>query len=60
LRYVFTPDAKPGYLIFDLIFFFGMAAFSGFMLAHLGLLAPVRGQITYYFDRNGRMIRMED
>jgi hypothetical protein len=60
LRYVFTPDAKPGYLFFDLIFFFGMAAFSGFMLAHLGLLAPARRQITYYFDRNGRAIRMED
>jgi hypothetical protein len=60
LRYIFTPDAKPGYLIFDLIFFFGMAAFSGFMLAHIGLLAPVRGQIRYYFDRNGRVIRMED
>lgn len=60
LRYVFTPDAKPGYLIFDLIFFFGMAAFSGLMLAHFGLLAPMRRQITYYLDRNGRVMRTED
>jgi hypothetical protein len=60
LRYVFTPDARPGYLFFDLIFFIGMAAFSGFMLAHVGILGPFRRQITYYFDRNGRVIRMED
>jgi hypothetical protein len=60
LRYVFTSDAKPAYLIFDLIFFLGMAAFSLAMLAHKGLLGPVRRQITYYFDRNGRTIRIED
>jgi hypothetical protein len=60
LRYVFTSDAKPAYLIFDLIFFLGMAAFSGFMLAHIGLLGPARRQITYYFDRNGRVIQTED
>jgi hypothetical protein len=60
LRYVFTSDVKPAYLIFDLIFFFGMAAFGLSMLAHIGLLGPVRRQITYYFDRNGRVIRMED
>ena len=59
-RYIFTPDVKPAYLIFDLIFFIGMAAFSMFMLAHIGLLSPVRRQITYYFDRNGRMIRTDD
>jgi hypothetical protein len=60
LRYVFTPDAKPAYLINDLIFFGGMAAFSIFMLAHIGLLRPLRRQITYYFDRNSRAIRTED
>ena len=60
LRYVFTPDAKPGYLIFDLIFFAGMAAFSIFMLAHIGLLAPIRRQITYYFDRNSQAIRTDN
>ena len=30
------------------------------MLAHIGLLTPVRRQITYYFDRNGQAIRTED
>lgn len=60
LRYVFTPDAKPAYLVFDLIFFAGMAAFSIFMLAHIGLLGPIRRQIAYYFDRNSTAIRTED
>ena len=59
-RYVFTPDVKPAYLIFDLIFFTGMATFSLAMLAHVGMLRPVRRQITYYFDRNGRVIRTEE
>lgn len=60
LRYVFTPDAQAGYLLLDLIFFVGMAAFSVFMLAHIGLLAPLRKQITNYFDRNSVAIRTED
>src|SRR4030095_14443741 len=60
LRYVFTPDAKPGYLILDLIFFAGMALFSIFMLAHIGILGPIRRRIAYYFDRNGQVIRMEN
>ena len=60
LRYVFTPDANPAYLIYDLIFFTGMAAFSLIMLANIGLLAPIRRQLTYYFDRNSIAIRTED
>jgi hypothetical protein len=60
LRYVFTPDAKGGYLMLDIIFFAGMTAFSGFMLAHIGLLAPLRNRLTYYFDRNSVAIRTED
>jgi hypothetical protein len=60
LRYVFTPDVKLSYLIFDIIFFAGMAAFALFMMAHVGLLAPIRRQIAYYFDRNGQAIRTED
>lgn len=60
LRYVFTPDARPAYLIYDLIFFAGMAAFSIFMLAHIGLLGPIRRRITYYFDMNSTAIRTED
>ena len=60
LRYVFTPDAQPGYLILDLIFFAVMTAFSVFMLAHIGLLAPLRKRFTNYFDRNSVAIRSED
>ena len=60
LRYVFTPDANPSYLIFDLIFFIGMALFSLFMLAHVGLLGPIRRQIAYTFDRNSTAIRTEN
>ena len=60
LRYVFTPDAKGGYLLLDVIFFAGMTAFSAFMLAHIGLLRPLRRQITNYFDRNSVAIRTED
>jgi len=60
LRYVFTPDAKPGYLIYDLIFFAAMTAFTIFMLAHIGLLAPLRLRLTNYFDRNSKAIRTEE
>lgn len=59
-RYVFTPDAKPIYLINDLIFFAAMTAFSIFMLAHIGLLRPLRMWIANYFDRNSTAIRGED
>ena len=59
-RYVFTPDVKPAYLIFDLIFFAGMAAFSIFMLAHKRVLWPIRRTITYSFDRNSRAIRTDN
>src|SRR5215216_3987622 len=59
-RYVFTPDAKDIFLINDLIFFAVMTAFSIFMLAHIGLLAPLRTRLTYYFDRNSVAIRSED
>jgi len=60
LRYVFTADAKSVYLINDLIFFGAMAAFSVFMLAHIGLLAPFRRRLTNYFDRNSKAIRTDD
>ncbi len=59
-RYVFVPDANAGYLINDLIFFAVMAAFSLFMLAHIGLLAPLRTRLTNYFDKNSVSIRSED
>ena len=58
-RYVFRP-ADPGYLWRDLLFFFAMAAVSIFMLAHIGLLEPLRKQITNYFDRNSKAIRTQN
>jgi hypothetical protein len=58
-RYVFTV-ANPGYLWTDLLFFIAMASFGYLMLAHIGLLSPLRRQLTNYFDRNSRMIRTED
>jgi hypothetical protein len=58
-RYVFT-QANQDYLFTDLIFFFMMAIFGYLMLAHKGLLAPLRRQLTNYFDRNSKVIRLED
>jgi hypothetical membrane protein len=58
-RYVFTP-ANQDYLVTDLIFFFMMASFGYLMLAHTGLLEPLRRSLTYYFDRNSTVIRTED
>lgn len=55
-RYVFTPDAQSAYLLYDLFFFGGMAVVSVFMLAHLGLLSPVRTRVTTTFDRNRQVI----
>lgn len=58
-RYVFTV-ANPDYLFTDLVFFLVMAAFGYLMLAHIGLLAPLRTQLTNYFDRNSKVIRLEE
>ncbi len=58
-RYVFTV-ANQGYLWTDVLFFLTMATFGYLMLAHIGLLSPLRRQLTSYFDRNSRVIRMED
>jgi hypothetical protein len=58
-RYVFTV-ANPGYLWTDLLFFFAMATFGYLMLAHIGILSPLRTQLTHYFDRNSKVIRTED
>jgi hypothetical protein len=59
-RYVFTGTANTSYLWRDLLFFLAMAIFSFYMLAHFGLLAPLRMRLTNYFDRNSKMIRTED
>ena len=58
-RYVFT-DADPSFLWKDIVFFFAMAVFSILMLAHIGILEPLRTQFTNYFDRNSTSIRMKD
>ena len=55
-RYVFTPTAIVAFLWKDLLFLFSMSAFSIFMLAHFGILAPVRASLTKLFDRYARAI----
>jgi hypothetical protein len=58
-RYVFT-DGDSSFLWKDIFFFFAMAVFSVLMLAHLGILAPLRTQFTNYFDQNSKSIRTHD
>jgi hypothetical protein len=58
-RYVFTT-ANTTYLWKDLLFFILMAVFAYLMLAHIGLLKPLRMQLTTYFDRNSKVIRTEN
>jgi hypothetical protein len=58
-RYVFT-EGNQSYLLADLIFFFVMATFGYLMLAHIGLLSPLRSWLTNYFDKNSKVIRTED
>ena len=58
-RYVFT-EANSTYLWKDLLFFLALAGFGYLMLAHMGLLSPLRMQLTNYFDRNSKIIRSED
>ncbi len=61
LRYVFdTEKVHPGFLWKDLTFFFMMMVVSISMLAHWGILEPLRTRITNYFDRNSVAIRTED
>jgi len=59
-RYVFTATAKPTYLWEDLLFFLVMGGFGYLMLAHMGLLTPLRTRLTNYFDRNSKVIRTEE
>ncbi len=58
-RYVFV-GGKSIYILGDLFFLFGMSAFSILMLAHVGLLDPLRTHFTNYFDRNSVSIRTQD
>jgi hypothetical protein len=58
-RYVFV-GGNSIYILGDLIFLFGMSGFSILMLAHVGLLDPLRKRFTNYFDRNSISIRTQD
>jgi hypothetical protein len=58
-RYIFTSDAKPAYLLGDLIFFGAILTFSILMLAHFGILTPLRKKLTRFFDKNGIAFRAE-
>jgi len=58
-RYVFVGGSSI-YIIGDLIFLFGMSGFSIMMLAHVGLLDPLRTRFTSYFDQNSVSIRTQD
>jgi hypothetical protein len=60
-RYVFdTVDVNVGFLWKDLMFFFMMSSVSVSMLAHWGLLEPLRGRLTRYFDRRSTTMRSQD
>lgn len=59
-RYVFSGTADTSFLWKDLLFFLAMTGFSGLMLAHIGILDPLRTQLTNYFDRNSKTIRTQD
>jgi hypothetical protein len=60
-RYVFdTAGVKPSFLWKDVVFFLYMTTVSLAMLTHLGILTPLRRQITTYFDRNSTSIRSND
>jgi hypothetical protein len=58
-RYVFTSSVKPDYLWKDLFFFFTMGMFAFLMLAHIGILKPLRLRLAGYFDRNSKVIRTD-
>ena len=56
-RYIFTSVVNPVYLWGDLFFFIGMIITSSLMLAHRGLLNPLRKKISAFFDENSKVIR---
>jgi hypothetical protein len=60
-RYVFdTENLNAGFLWEDLVFFFMMSSVSVSMLAHWGILEPLRKQLTNFFDRRGKIMRSQD
>jgi len=58
-RYVFAAG-NPTYLWKDILFFLAMGGFAFLMLAHIGLLTPLRTRLTSYFDRNSKVIRTDN
>ena len=58
-RFVFV-GGNSIYILGDLFFLFGMSGFSILMLAHVGLLDPLRSRFTSYFDQNSVAIRPQD
>ncbi|HKJ38247.1 MAG TPA: hypothetical protein VJ972_05695 [Anaerolineales bacterium] len=59
-RHVFLGGKSFFFILGDLFFLFGMSGFSILMLAHVGLLDPLRTRFTNYFDRNSISIRTQD
>jgi hypothetical protein len=59
-RYVYIGSSHPVYLFGDLTILFGMSLFSMMMLAHLGLLDPLRISLAEYFDNDSLSIRTQD
>ena len=57
-RYVFdTVGVKLGFLWKDLVFFLMMVIVSVSILAHWGILAPLRTMLTNYFDSRSKSIQ---
>ena len=60
-RYVFdTNGVNFVFLWKDLTFFIMMITVSVSMLAHWGMLEPLRTQLTQYFDRRSKSIQSQD
>ena len=59
-RYVYIGTDQTFYLFGDLVILFGMSIFSTMMLAHVGLLDPLRISLSNYFDNNSLAIRTQD
>lgn len=59
VRYVFTSDVDAKRLPYDIGLFGMMITISGLMVAHVGILNPVRRFMLKFFDRNSHVIRPE-
>lgn len=59
VRYVFTSDVDANRLPYDIGLFVMMITISGLMVAHMGILNPLRRFMLKFFDRNSHIIRPE-